>query len=185
MDQHGNVTGDYTTCEYLTSLSNSKWTRNYCVTAQEEINDGLGVKNTILSASAAVFRRFELTPEKCAVLETMRLAGDWFLFTHAIADGNVSYTARKLNYHRRHSESVIGKLVRQNRVTELFGEFYCVQSEIFSRYQLRDCFEGKWERYLRDQWHAFYPERPFDDLKSCYPFDQARAQIVSAGLAGL
>jgi lipopolysaccharide biosynthesis protein/glycosyltransferase involved in cell wall biosynthesis len=180
MDERGNVTGDYTTCEYLTTLSNVKWTKNYCVTAEEEINDGLGVKNTILSASAVVFRRFELTPEKCAILETMRLAGDWFLFTHAMAGGNVFYTARKLNYHRRHSESVIGKLIRQNKVNELFGEFYCVQNEIFSRYQLRNCFHDKWERYLRDQWHAFYPERPFDDLKSCYPFDRARAQIVSA-----
>jgi hypothetical protein len=55
-------------------------------------------------------------------LESMPIAGDWYFFVHAIANGDISYTSRKLNYHRRHDESVIGKLLRRS-VEEFFREF--------------------------------------------------------------
>ncbi len=174
------VVGDYTSTDYLQSLSPTKWTQSYQVSAEQEINDGLGVKNTILSASSVMFKKFELSAGVRTQLETMKIAGDWYFFIHAIAGGDVSYTPRKLNYHRRHDESVVGKLLKENRVEQFFLEFYAVQSRIFEAYRLVDGFESKWERYLRAQWNAFFPDRPFEDVNRYYPISRAREQIAKS-----
>jgi hypothetical protein len=52
----------------------------------------------------------------------MRSSGDWYFIVQAIKGGEVYYEARKLNYHRRHSESVIGKLIKSNKVENFYQE---------------------------------------------------------------
>jgi glycosyltransferase involved in cell wall biosynthesis len=179
IDGRGAVVGDYTSCDYLTSLSADRWSKAYQATGEEEINAGLGVKNTILSASAVVFRKFELADPARRTLEELRLAGDWYFYVHALAGGSLAYTPQKLNGHRRHEASVVGKLLKQNRVADFFREFALVQGEIFGRYPLREGFEQKWERYLRDQWQGFFPGRPFAELEEFYPFASIRARIAA------
>lgn len=179
IDESSAVVGDYRSTPYLASLSTTKWQQDYRVSAEKEINDGLGVKNTILSASAVLFRRFDLGPDVRAVLEGLALAGDWYFAIQAIAGGDVHYVAQTLSGHRRHSESVIGKLLKHDRVGAFFHEFYAVQRVIFDLYCLREGFEAKWESYLREQWAAFYPDRPFEDLAQYYPFEDARRHIAS------
>jgi hypothetical protein len=150
------------------------------VSALEEINAGLGIKNTILSASSVMFKKFDLDESARRQLETMQVAGDWYFFIHAIADGDIFYTPRKLNYHRRHDESVVGKLLKENRVERFFGEFYAVQNKIFGSHRLAGDFEAKWEQYLRAQWNAFFPDRAFEDLSRYYPVSRAREQIIAS-----
>lgn len=179
-DEQGRVVGDYTGNPYLTTLSSTKWERAYQVSAEVEINDGLGVKNTILSASSVVFRKFDLDDAARRQLQSMRIAGDWYFFTHAIAGGDVVYTPRKLNYHRRHDESVVGKLLKEHRIEQFFHEFSAVQRWIYGRYALAESFEAKWDRYLRDQWLAFFPDRPFEELDQYYPLEQVRAAIAES-----
>ncbi len=177
------VVGDYTSNPYLTTLSATKWAQPYRVSFAQEMNDGLGVKNTILSASAVLFKKFELDAATRSALRAMRIAGDWLFYAHAGAGGDIAYTPRKLNYHRRHDESVVGKLLAQNRVEQFFAEFATVQGWIADHYRLDAEFEAKWDRYLRDQWEAFYPGRPFDDLAACYPLDELRARMAASAAA--
>jgi glycosyltransferase involved in cell wall biosynthesis len=178
IDEHDRVTGDYENGEYLTSLSQTKWKKSYLVSATEEINDGLGVKDTILNISAVLLRRFEFTEEFRKTLEGMRIAGDWYFIANAIKDGKVKYDARKLNYHRRHSESVIGKTMSEKRLEDFFREFCIVQQFVFDHYVLDGDFPGKWESYLRKQWNDFYPGRPFEELQKYYPVDEMREKIA-------
>ena len=91
-----------------------------------------------------------------------------------------AYTPRKLNYHRRHDESVVGKLLKDNRVEQFFAEFSTVQGWIADHYRLDDAFEAKWEHYLRDQWRAFFPGRPFEDLAKYYPLAALRERIAAS-----
>jgi glycosyltransferase involved in cell wall biosynthesis len=180
IDARGRIVGDYTSGEYLRSLSATKWTRSHRTTAEREISEALGVKNTILSASAVVFRKFELSPGLRAQLATMRIAGDWLFFVHAIAGGDVWFEADKLSQHRRHRQSVVGKLLEQNRVRDFFREFHLVQREIFQRFPLDPAFAARWEFYLRGQWNAFHPGRAFEDILEYYPVQEARAAIAAA-----
>lgn len=179
-NERSEVVGDYTTNPYLTNLSDTKWAQSYRVTAEQEMNDGLGVKNTILSASAVLFRKGEVNTALRQTLQGMRIAGDWLFYAHAAAGGEIAYTPNKLNYHRRHDESVVGKLLQQQRVAQFFGDFQIVQAWIADHYRLDDTFEAKWERYLRDQWEAFFPGRPFDEIAECYARDAIRDRIVAS-----
>jgi glycosyltransferase involved in cell wall biosynthesis len=180
IDESGAIIGDYTDTRYLASLSSTKWTTGYQISAEQEINDGLGIKNTILSASSAVFRKFALSPQARKKLASMRIAGDWYFFIHAIAGGELYYSSRKLNHHRRHGESVVGKMLEQNRVSRFFREFSEVQSVIFRRYPLFEGFHRKWEQHLKDQWQEFFPDRSFEDLKRYYPINRLRGQIMAS-----
>ncbi|HMK49610.1 MAG TPA: glycoside hydrolase family 99-like domain-containing protein, partial [Thermodesulfovibrionales bacterium] len=153
MDENDKVTGDYVDGEYLSSLSKTKWRKSYLVSATEEINDGLGVKDTILNISAVLFRKVELDNEFRKTFRDMRIAGDWYFIVNAIKGGRVRYEAGKLNYHRRHSESVIGKMMSGKKLEDFFREFCVVQQFIFGNYKLEDDFPEKWESYLRKQWN--------------------------------
>jgi hypothetical protein len=110
----------------------------------------------------------------------MRVAGDWRVFAEAMRGGEVAYTPRPLSYHRRHDQSVVGTLLRAPRVEAFFGEFAAVQRWIVDHYRLDAAFEAKWERYLRDQWAAFRPDRPFEEIAACYPLAEMRARIRAA-----
>jgi len=184
IDEQDRVTGDYVNCEYLTSLSQTKWKKSYQVSATDEINDGLGVKDTILNISAVLFKRLEFNEEFRKTLESMRIAGDWYFIVHAIKDGKVHYEAKKLNYHRRHSESVIGKAVSEKKIEDFFREFCKVQQFVFHNYKLDDDFYKKWESYLRKQWNDFCPGRPFEELQEYYPVDEMREKILRKDLTG-
>ncbi len=179
MDENGKVTGDYVSGEYLTSLSKKKWKKSYEVSAAEEINDGLGVKNTILNISAVLCRKPALSEQFRKTLDGMRIAGDWYFIVHAIKNGKVHFDQRRLNYHRRHSESVIDKVVSGKKIEDFFREFYTVQKFIFSNYQLKSGFSEKWESYLRKQWNDFCPGKPFEELKAYYPLDEMKEMVLA------
>ncbi len=178
IDENDRAMGDYVNCEYLTSLSKTKWKKSYQVSATDEINDGLGVKNTILNISAVLFRRFKFGEEFRKTIEGMRIAGDWYFIVHAIKNGKVHYQAKKLNYHRRHSESVIGKTVSEKRIEDFFREFHMVQEFIVQNYELKDSFRERWESYLRNLWNDFCPSRPFEELKRYYPLDEMKEKLL-------
>jgi glycosyltransferase involved in cell wall biosynthesis len=177
IDENDRVTGDYSNGEYLISLSPTKWKRSYQVTATQEINDGLGVKDTILNVSAALFRKFEFDDEFRKALEGMHIAGDWYCIVHAIKDGQIHYLADKLNYHRRHPGSVIARIVSDKRLNDFYQEFHTVQQFIIQNYKLDSNFYKKWDTYMRKQWNDFCPNRPFDELKTYYPVDEMKERI--------
>lgn len=172
------IVGDYPGTRYLSSLSADKWTQNYKVDAEQEINDGLGVKNTILNISSALIRRFELDRGFSEVLKGMRIAGDWYFIIQAIKRGRVAYDARKLNSHRRHSQSVIAQTVGDRRLQEFFHEFFLVQGAIVDSYPLYPEFAQKWESYLREQWDHFTGGQPFDQISMYYPFEKMKNAIL-------
>ncbi|MGC2423990.1 MAG: glycoside hydrolase family 99-like domain-containing protein [Nitrospirota bacterium] len=177
IDEDGIAGGGYSDSEYLVSLSESKWKRGYENPAAREINDGLGVKNTVLNVSAALYRKFEVNDVFRSTIQDMRIAGDWYFAVNAIRGGRVHYDARRLNYHRRHSQSVIGKTISDKKVEDFFREFYMVQKFIYENYELDESFAEKWESYLRKQWNDFYPGRPFEELEKYYPINKMKEKI--------
>lgn len=178
INENGQITGDYLNTEYLKALSSTKWNNSYTLSAEQEINDGLGLKNTILNISTVLFRKF--TPDETirSVLAKMRFAGDWYFIINAIKDGKVKYDARKLNFHRRHTQSVIGKLIANNKVDDFYNEISVVHRTVIENYKLSKDFHAKWEQYHRQQWKGFFNNRSFDELKEYYPFDEISAKLT-------
>jgi glycosyltransferase involved in cell wall biosynthesis len=177
IDEKDEIMGDYLNSDYLTAISSTRWNTSYRIPAEQEVNDALGVKDTILNVSAVLFRKIEIDPLVRSTLKEMRSSGDWYFIIQAIKGGEVYYDARKLNYHRRHSESVIGKLLRSNKVEEFYAEMSIVHRAIAENYNLSASYYVKWEQYLHDQWKQFFKDRPFDELGMYYPIDDNRSRI--------
>jgi lipopolysaccharide biosynthesis protein/glycosyltransferase involved in cell wall biosynthesis len=177
IDEEGKILGDYLGTDYLTAISNTRWSTAYRIPAEQEINDALGVKDTILNVSAVLFRRYKMDSHVRRTLNEMRSSGDWYFIVQAIKGGEVYYDARKLNYHRRHSESVIGKLLKSNKVENFYREMSIVHQAVAENYNLSASFYEKWDQYLHDQWKQFFNDRSFDELRLYYPIDENRSRI--------
>lgn len=182
IDENSRVIGDYSSdqAKYLATLSSTKWKKNYVATANQEMNDGLGVKNTILNASAVLFRKFEMPSDFRETLEKMRIAGDWYFYAHAIKDGKVYYDARKWNSHRRHSSSVIAQTVSEGKIRDFFREFSVVQKYIFHTYRLDNGFKEKWETYLLQQLREFSTDASYEGLSRYYPLEEMQTLLAEA-----
>jgi glycosyltransferase involved in cell wall biosynthesis len=182
IDEEGGVIGDYSSdkAKYLATLSATKWKNSYTTTADQEINDGLGIKNTILNASAVLLRKFDMSLELKEMLAQMRIAGDWYCYVHAIKNGKLYYDSRKWNSHRRHSSSVIAQTVSDHKIKEFFQEFALVHKYVFNTYQLDPTFEEKWEQYLLQQLRDFTLDASYEVLRRYYPVDEMQALIAKS-----
>ncbi len=111
IDEKDNITKNfYFEVGYFNNLPNkNKWNKDYISTGNQELNDGLIIKNTIPNASAVLMRKSEIIKINTDDLFNYKCGGDWFIYINIIRNGKIAYTAQNLNYHRRHNISVVGK----------------------------------------------------------------------------
>ncbi len=177
IDEKGNERGEYRNGDYLTSLSTTKWQENYRVSAEQEVADGLGIKNTILNISSAVFRRFGVPDDFRRELSAMHVGGDWYLILNAIRGGEVSYEARPLNSHRRHSESIVGKVLSGQgdaRLREFFHDYAVNVRYVADTYRLDPDYAARLRKYELELWHTLAPGRPDEELDEYLSLDEVK-----------
>jgi hypothetical protein len=90
---------------YTDSISPTKWLSAYVEDGRREIDQALGIKNTIPNASAVLFRRSILSRHIRSVT-AFRYCGDWWAYLCCLEDGRIAYHPESLNIHRRHAGSV-------------------------------------------------------------------------------
>jgi hypothetical protein len=90
---------------YTNSISELKWHSGYVEEGRAEIDQGLGIKNTIPNASAVLFRRSLLALHAEAVA-SFRFCGDWCAYIRCLGDGRIAYHPESLNVHRQRPDSV-------------------------------------------------------------------------------
>jgi glycosyltransferase involved in cell wall biosynthesis len=159
--------GDYLSNPYLTSLSDVKWRQSYCVPAETEVNDGLGVKNTVLNMSAVIFRKFEVTPEFAARMLALPTSGDWYFILEAIRNGKVAYEPALLNQHRRHEVSVTSKITGSESEA-LLRTRQVIHNHVLETYQTDPAIKLKMEEHVVQLWTQLYPGRPRAELDAVY-----------------
>jgi len=134
IDENGALLdNDYLT--YTGDISKKKWLTTYSVEGVREIEEALSVKNTIPNVSAVVFRKDALVKvlkENMDEIQQYKIAGDWLTYVHLLGNGDIAFTPKSLNMHRRHSASVtIGSV---NRL--LLKEVVSMQKMIRNKYVL-------------------------------------------------
>jgi lipopolysaccharide biosynthesis protein len=95
--------------DYTADISQEKWRSAYVEDGVREIRQAMSVKNTIPNVSAVVFRRDVLAQaldEVADQLTKLRVTGDWLVYVAVLARGDIAFTPRSLNSHRRHQGSV-------------------------------------------------------------------------------
>lgn len=124
--------------EYTADVSPDRWAKSYTVQGLDEIRQCLAVKNTIPNVSAAVFRRAALVDSLRETLDEMlkyRIAGDWVAYVSVLERGNIAFTPKALNMHRRHRSSVtigsdnVRHLLEVLRVQEYVRDRFALDEE--------------------------------------------------------
>jgi glycosyltransferase involved in cell wall biosynthesis/GT2 family glycosyltransferase len=132
---------DYKYTQYTDDLSTTKWLNEYSLNGREEVVQGLVIKNTIPNASAVVMRKSALAGLD-QVLNNYYICGDWLTYLYALRIGKIAFCPQILNYHRRHSQSIISV---KEQSTELYLELINIKKFIIDYFQIP--FEIK-DRFL-------------------------------------
>ncbi len=132
----------------LSTLDATHWQSNFTNSGRDECARFLVQNNTILNASAVVFRRATYLEAGGADAD-FRLAGDWLMWIKILLRGDVYFCAEPLNYFRRHGFSVrssVGNSARRiiecYRVTEYV--LNAVEVEKTLREKVLDALADKW-----------------------------------------
>jgi len=107
-----------------------KSTKSFCVDGTYMVSNNLSTENTIPCLSAVVFRKNALNGiEK--KLSDYKIFFDWFMYVYALRNGKISYHSKILNYHIRHTNSVIAK---KNGTQEFYEDIETVKKYIKENY---------------------------------------------------
>jgi glycosyltransferase involved in cell wall biosynthesis len=167
LNDRSQIVGDYLSSPYLTGLSNFKWKRSYQVSAEQEINEGLGVTNTVINISAAVFRKFEITPDFVEHVLSLPAGGDWYFILEAIRNGSVAYESALLNHHRRHGDSVTS-VITASHSEALLRTRQMIHQHVLHTYATDLAIRLKMAEHVVQLWNQLFPGRPAEEMESLY-----------------
>ena len=112
----------------------SRWDESHLADGFEEIKQALSIRNTIPNVSAVVFRKTALQNLDFGEARSFKTAGDWYIYLSLLPGGQIAYVAEALNYHRRHSKSVVGTQSRKAEKT--LEEYYRIHDYVISHFDL-------------------------------------------------
>jgi hypothetical protein len=109
VDEAGNVMSD-NYLNYVSDIDAEKWTHSWVRPGLDEVAESFAIRNTVPSASAAIFDRHAIL----TVLEShlddisnLRVAGDYATYANLLSrGGHIAFVADALNNHRRHERTV-------------------------------------------------------------------------------
>ena len=100
------------------------WHRPFKIDGKQLIDKCLVSANVLPNASAVLFRRHAVEKD-LSMIQQYRFSGDWWLWISLAEKGKVAYRTEILNYHRLHSQSIMGDILRQgDKLIPETMEFY-------------------------------------------------------------
>jgi glycosyltransferase involved in cell wall biosynthesis len=177
IDENDAVTGDYS--NYYTSLDPYHWKSSYQVSGTREINYGLGIKNSIPNASAVLIRKSCVPEDFVHKSFQYKFSGDWFFYTRVLEGRQITFHAERLNYHRKHQQTVTSEF-NTDKVTLLLKEAESIHCSILENYSVHTDLLQKWDYYITEQIHAFYPGAKNEEFDRYYPYTLVREKIKDA-----
>lgn len=108
-----------------------KWDHPYINDGINEIKNTLSITNTILNVSSVVWKKKDYT-EIFSQAASFKVAGDWYIYTKVLEDGDIAFSNLSLNYYRKHSNSVCTVV----KADIEYGEICRIQDMIATKYHL-------------------------------------------------
>ena len=131
-----------------------RWLNDYKASGTDEIINALSVRNTIPNISAALFRLSALRKINIAECRQFDCAGDWYLYISLLKSGSIFYSARHLNYHRKHLSSVVSKY--KEKAVSTIPDYFRIHKMVVQEFDIPDkviaLMTGSVTRGLRTIW---------------------------------
>lgn len=106
---------------------------NYCVDGVFEVESKLCIKNTVYNISSVVFRKSSLKGVE-RFIGQYKVFFDWIIYSYVLRNGKIHYCANVLNYHMRHSGSIIARYLRHYYFYE---DLFSVKKYILENYNIQ------------------------------------------------
>jgi glycosyltransferase involved in cell wall biosynthesis len=165
---------DYRGIPYMTMLSATKWHEPYSHSGREEVQQGMGSRNTIFNVSSVLFRKPSLQLLDDSVKYAM--CGDWLFYLNMLKTGGISYTPKILNSHRLHDNSVATKIKADFK--QLISEFYQVHSWVTEHYNdLPARMYSQMRQFMYSVILPMFPEKTFTDMLKYYDVSKLKKKI--------
>ena len=166
---------------YVSQIDPQKWRASYIETAHNEVNNALGLLNTIPNVSGVVFRKingnFPLfnDPE----WQKMKVCGDWLFYLNIIRGGRIAFCHNTHNFYRIHQAGSSKKAQTQDiyykeheKIGCAVASLYNVSDDVLNRlhrrvmdYYFQNIMNGSKERFFT----CFDINKVFDSKKNRKP----------------
>jgi glycosyltransferase involved in cell wall biosynthesis len=158
-----------------------RWYADYTGSGIEEILHSLAIRNTIPNVSSVLFRREALLKVDWNFIQEFRTAGDWLVYISVLKEADIFYSAKCLNYHRKHQSSVVSihKIAPERTLPDYFNiHLHLVRSfdidsvilELMIQSVTRD-LRGIWPDLEDSLFYTLYNEfkirAAYSDRRSC------------------
>jgi glycosyltransferase involved in cell wall biosynthesis len=139
----------WSSIDYLSPLSSSKWKKSHSVSAYEEVQRNFSRLNIIPNASSALFRnRGHLSILDDDSWRKMKVCGDWAFYLAVARDGVISYTTKTSNYYRVHGSNISSSVYTTDRY---YKELSQIGEYLIRFYNIKQkSLEYLWEKALFD-----------------------------------
>ena len=163
--------------EYTKDLSEDKWNQDYVNNGEAEIIDGLGIKNTIPNASGVLMRKSALEGMD-EYLKDYAISGDWFAYVYAIRVGKIAFCSDVLNYHRRHSTSII---YQREQDVKLFEELLSIKLYMAENFMIPESIRERFVNHVRNEYGRLMSENApkFEEQKELVETQKKMEDIIN------
>lgn len=143
IDESGKIISN--SSEHIYNFYRSEhWNHSYINDGQSEIVHYLSSVNTIINASAVVWKTDDYR-EIFKKAEEFKVAGDWYIYSQVLQHGKIAYCKVPLNYCRKHQGSVSNDIKAELE----YQEIRRIQHEIAQTYNL-SMKEYRYQRQRRE-----------------------------------
>ena len=157
INRYSDIIGDYT--EYYQAFGNH-WASNYVNSYNDELNWGLGIKNTIPNVSATLINRKIIRYDYYKKLANYKFCGDWMFYLYNLKGFDIAFISKKLNYHRKHKNTVTSRFNSEKK-NEYFSEIKAMHEFVVTKNKLNKSFYKKIMAFYKNELIPFFGETEY------------------------
>jgi len=147
-------------------LDDKRWENDYINKGDDEISNYLLYKNTIVNASAVIFKKELFLHIDTRLFIDLMFTGDWMIWVNLLRNDSIAYLAKKLNYFRFHQESTrsvksikdeIKRVKEYFKVINFIEKNYSIKANSFNHLWIINEWYNKWPLLKQKPITFFFP----------------------------
>lgn len=130
-------------------LNPKKWNFNYINSGNDEIRNNLIYKNTIVNASAVIFKNTNILQDHVNSILDFKYSGDWLLWLKILIDSKkIVYSIDTINYFRTHPKTTRDN-VRFFRNYEILSIYKWIRIHLYNKKNNRILIKYYFENHIQ------------------------------------